>query len=73
MFHRPYLGCREFPASFELIDGALPRSELKGKQDLGWMLHDIDFKNNMEAKFFRAIMNDGVIEVPPFNQAEVLS
>ena len=72
-FHHPYLGCREFSASFELITGVSPGSNLKGKQDLGWMLHDIDFKNSMEAKFFRAIMNDGVIEVPPFNQEEVLS
>lgn len=69
-FHRPYLGCREFPANFELIRGATPPSPLKGKQDLGWMLHDIDFKNNMEAKFFKAVMQDGIIKVPPFKQAE---
>lgn len=72
-FQRPYLGCREFPASFELISGVLPKSELLGKQDLGWMLHDIDFKSNMEARFFKATMQDGVIEIPPFSQAEVLS
>jgi CRISPR-associated protein Cas5d len=30
------------------------------------MLHDIDFDDNMEAKFFRAEMVDGVIAVPPF-------
>jgi len=63
-FHRPYLGCREFPAHFSLIEGDIPKSELSGERDLGWMLNDIDFKNNMEAKFFRAIMRDGVIEVP---------
>lgn len=70
-FHRPYLGCREFPASFELIDGALPVSELSGETDLGWMLHDIDFKNGMKPRFFRARMVDGVIEVPPFESVEV--
>jgi len=69
-FHQPYLGCREFSASFALIED-IPISQLTGKQDLGWMLHDIDFKNNMEAKFFRAVMHNGIIEVPPFNGKEV--
>ncbi|MBW2324560.1 MAG: type I-C CRISPR-associated protein Cas5 [Deltaproteobacteria bacterium] len=70
-FHRPYLGCREFPAHFELIEDQIPSSQLKGEQDLGWMLHDIDFKNNMEAKFFRAVMRDGVVQIPSFNGKEV--
>ena len=64
-FHHPYLGCREFPAHFELVEGDIPQSELVGDQDLGWMLHDIDFENDMEAKFFRAEMRNGIIEVPP--------
>ncbi len=63
-FHRPYLGCREFVAHFELIEDGILQSELTGKQDLGWMLHDIDFKSNMEAKFFRAVMQNGIIDVP---------
>jgi CRISPR-associated protein Cas5d len=67
-FHRPYFGCREFPVNFELVKDEIPKSELKGKVDLGWMLHDIDFKNNMEAKFFRTQMIDGVIDVPPFKE-----
>ncbi|MGE5560665.1 MAG: type I-C CRISPR-associated protein Cas5c [Chloroflexota bacterium] len=64
-FHRPYLGCREFPAHFELIDGAIPSSRLKGQRDLGWMLHDIDFADGMTPRFFRAAMNDGIVTVPP--------
>ena len=64
-FTQPYLGCREFSAKFELVD-EFPLSPLKGTQDLGWMLHDIDFANDMEARFFRAKMIDGVIDVPPF-------
>jgi len=67
-FHRPYFGCREFPANFELITDEIPKSKLKGHVDLGWMLHDIDFKNDMEARFFRAQMIDGVINVPPFKK-----
>ncbi len=70
-FHRPYLGCREFPAFFELVEGEPPASELKGEKDLGWMLHDIDFKNGMQPRFFRAKMLDGVIAVPPFESREV--
>lgn len=70
-FHRPYLGCREFVAHFELIEDGILQSDLTGKQDLGWMLHDIDFNNNMEAKFFRAVMQNGIIDVPPFDGEEV--
>lgn len=70
-FHQPYLGCREFSASFELMEGDIPTSRLTGNQDLGWMLHDIDFENNMEARFFRAVMCDGIIDVPPFRGEEV--
>ena len=72
-FHHPYLGCREFPAHFELIEDHIPESELTGKRDLGWMLHDMDFENNMEAKFFRAEMSNGIIEVPPFDGKGVKS
>jgi len=50
-FTQPYLGCREFSANFELVD-EFPHSPLKGKQDLGWMLHDIDYKNGMEVAVF---------------------
>lgn len=71
-FHQPYLGCREFPAFFELVD-EFPLSPYKGEKDLGWMLHDIDFENGMEAYFFRAEMQDGIITVPPFTSREVKS
>lgn len=71
-FTQPYLGCREFSANFELVK-EFPVSPLSGKQDLGWMLHDIDFNNNMEAKFFRAEMVDGVVTVPSFDWQEVKS
>ncbi|MBA3017165.1 MAG: type I-C CRISPR-associated protein Cas5c, partial [Proteobacteria bacterium] len=66
-FHHPYLGCREFPAHFELLEDGIPQSSIVGEQNLGWMLHDMDFQNNMEAKFFRAEMRNGIIEVPPFD------
>ena len=60
-FHRPYFGCREFPVSFEWCDD-IPISPLKDNQDLGFMLHDIDFANNMTPRFFRAVMGNGIID-----------
>jgi len=69
-FHHPYLGCREFPAHFKPIED-VPSSFHKGERDLGWMLQDIDFEKQMEAKFFRAIMRDGIIEIPPLTGKEV--
>lgn len=79
-FHHPYFGCREFPVNFELVEGALPETELSAAdrdKDFGFMLHDIVFEQNPKTKavknttpkFFRAVMKNGVIEVPPFHQA----
>ena len=69
---QPYFGCREFSANFEWIEEP-PVSKLEGERDLGWMLHDIDFENNMEAKFFRAVMQNGIIEIPTLDGKEVKS
>ncbi len=60
-FHRPYFGCREFPVNFEWCDHT-PTPVFSGEQDLGYMLHDIDFDNNMTPSFFRAVMLDGIID-----------
>jgi CRISPR-associated protein Cas5d len=72
-YTRPYLGCREFAAHFALMEhGAAPQEvdeSLKGVRDLGWMLHDIDFAHGNQARFFRAIMRDGVIDVPALSKA----
>lgn len=70
-FQRPYLGCREFPAHFEYLpnDQPIPASALSGRQDLGWMLHDIDFTRDMQPIFFQAVLQDGVLEVPPLPAA----
>jgi len=70
-FHQPYLGCREFPASFALVEDEIPSSVHQGERDLGWMLHDLDFAQEMEARFFRAVMRNGVVDIPPFHGKEV--
>lgn len=83
-FHHPYLGNREFPANFELVEGFPECDEsLRGEVDLGYILHDIAFvpdpkgkiiesnqgcRLNAEPRFFRAVMRDGVIDVPLLNQ-----
>ena len=64
-FHQPYFGCREFPAQFELIEGAIPPSRYQGEErDLGFMLWDMDFSDDMKAIFYRVVMEDGIIDVP---------
>jgi CRISPR-associated protein Cas5d len=44
-FHHPYLGVREFPAHFRLVDGFPdPPPEIADHPpDLGYMLHDFEF------------------------------
>lgn len=72
---RPYLGCREFPADFELVEEGRPfpqiAKELEGKRDLGYILHDVDFSDGMTPHFFRAVLHDGVLDVPPLKRREV--
>lgn len=66
-FHRPCLGVREFAAEFDLItEGApLPVSELAGDgtRDLGWMTYEPGYSAEAPARFFRATMTDGVVDV----------
>ena len=74
-FHMPYLGTREFPANFRLIepDESMPAADpaLTTPRDLGWMLYDIDYARGMTPQFFRARLQQGVIEIPARDSAEV--
>lgn len=76
-FQMPCFGVREFPAHFSLVEGdeAMPPIDaaLAGPRDLGWMLHDINFDQGNTPHFFRAHMQDGVIDVPPWHSDEVKS
>ena len=79
-FTQPYLGTREFSASFRLVDPdkeeLIPALSAKddGNRDLGIMLYDMDFSNpkDIQPMFYRAYMKEGVIIVPPFNSEEIL-
>jgi CRISPR-associated protein Cas5d len=66
-FHAPCLGTREFGAVVELIEDKreIPKSPLKGRCDLGWMLYDLDFSNprDIRPKFFKVQMVDGVLDL----------
>lgn len=74
-FHRPYLGTREFPAEFNLLEnGECPESNLPDddkNKDFGWMLLDLDFADEKRPYFFRARMENGSISVPPLHSKEV--
>lgn len=72
-FHRPYLGCREFAAHFELLteDGAA-QHPIEQTQDMGFMLYDIDFSHGEPVPlWFRAHLENGQMRVPPSDSAEV--
>lgn len=65
-FHRPYLGCREFPCYFKLLQEEEPllKKPINETRDLGYMIYDMDFSkdiNNPEGLFFRAKIESGVI------------
>ncbi len=74
-YHQPCFGVREFPASFSPCR-QIPEcpDSLKGEQDLGWMLLDMDYsdKENITPRFFRAVLRDGVLEVPRMDSPEVM-
>ena len=65
-FTQPYFGCREFPASFELIEeNSIQPQPISESRDLGIMLFDMDFSDthNIKPMFFHAEMVNGVVEV----------
>lgn len=73
-YHQPCFGVWEFPAQFKPCEELPPcPEELAGEKDLGWMLLDLDYsdRENITPRFFRAILRDGVLEVPPMYSQEV--
>ena len=68
-------GCREFPAHFAPCETLPPcPEELRGRRDLGYMLYDMDYSDPQDIRplFFRAVLEDGVLTVPPRDSKEVI-
>jgi CRISPR-associated protein Cas5d len=65
-FATPYLGCREFAASFGAADGG--ERPIDHSEDLGLMLLDLDYAEDGSGqgtpRFFSARLGRGVLRVP---------
>ena len=65
-FATPYLGCREFAASFEPADGG--ERPIDHSEDLGLILLDLDYAEDGSGRgaprFFSARLERGVLRVP---------
>ena len=74
--NQPYLGCREFAASFRQVEVVSdgndyritdnePAAQQEMSADLGWMLYDLDFTDRASPKpqFFRASVQRGVMDL----------
>lgn len=74
-FNQPYLGCREFSCMFKFIEEPEknPAQTINETRDLGFMLYDMDFTDKADPKptFFKVIMTNGVVTVPPWESDEV--
>jgi len=66
-YHRPYLGCREFAASFSDPDGT--EQPIGLTSDLGRMLFDLDYAPDQSGRgtphFFNARLDGGILRIPP--------
>jgi CRISPR-associated protein Cas5d len=66
-FSTPYLGCREFAASFEPPTGK--EEPIADSAELGRMLFDLDYDEDQsgrgQPRFFTARLEHGVLRVPP--------
>ncbi len=74
-YHQPCFGCREFPASFRKWEGGeIVTAYSNEEKDLGIMLYDLDYSDpeNITPLFFRAKLQNGVLNVPPLESLEVL-
>ncbi len=73
-FHRPYLGCREFPAAFEWIDGEIPKTALPPDQqdrDFGFMLLDMEFTPDKKGKIIESNKGTRLSAEPRFFRAQM--
>ena len=71
-FHQPYLGCREFAARVEPLDGTPPPAIDQGvERPLGMMLFDLEYAEEVARPlFFSARLANGVLHVPTHDQVK---
>ncbi len=82
-FAQPCFGCREFPASFELVEESAMQvsGNVPATKDLGLMLYDVFDLDVMHAPgkvaspqpqvtFFPATLTDGILHVPPWSEVK---
>lgn len=77
-YFQPSLGLREFACYFEESDGS--RSPISQSMDAGLMVYDlftpedveVTKKTKIQMSLFHAVMENGVIQVPPYDSPEVL-
>ena len=79
-FNQPYLGCREFSCEFKFVDNPEKAAEefpaIPESRDLGFMLYDMDFEHpnpdgSINPAFFRATIENGIVNVPDWDCEEV--
>ena len=79
-FNQPYLGCREFSCEFKFVDNPEKEAEItptiNESRDLGFMLYDMDFEHpnsdgSINPAFFRATMENGIVNIPDWDSEEV--
>lgn len=77
-FMQPCMGTREFPAYFEWDSSG--RQPIEETADLGFMVYDVfnlhkwdvTKQTEPEVSLFHARLNEGVMEIPPYDSPEVL-
>lgn len=77
-YYQPSLGLREFVCYFEESDGT--RKPIDINMDLGLMVYDIfdlhqyelSLKTQPRLSLYHAVIEHGVVEVPPYDSREVL-
>ncbi len=75
--YQPYLGCREFAASFELMTEP-EKSPTNHNEEVGWMLYDVfdlsrpgSNKDKPRVSLFEAKIENGVLKVPRYDSPAV--
>jgi CRISPR-associated protein Cas5d len=74
-FNQPYLGTREFSCNFKLIKDfeTNPVKPIDETRELGFMLYDLDFTdlNDPKPMFFKAKIENGVVDIPAITSEEI--